>query len=42
MKRKAFSVGIAGLFVVGGIIGLFALVSDEVEAPGPTVVYIEH
>ena len=36
MMRKAFSVGIAGLFVVGGLIGLFALVSEDVEAPGPT------
>jgi outer membrane protein assembly factor BamB/DNA-binding MarR family transcriptional regulator len=38
MIRKAFSVGIAGLFVIGGLIGLFALVSEEVEAPGPTYV----
>jgi outer membrane protein assembly factor BamB/DNA-binding MarR family transcriptional regulator len=38
MAKKAINLGIVSLFVIGGFVGLFSVVPDEVEGPGPTYV----
>jgi outer membrane protein assembly factor BamB len=38
MVKKAIAIGIVSLFVIGGFLGIFSVITDEVEAPGPTFV----
>lgn len=38
MNNKIISIGIVSLFVIGGIIGIFSIISDNLEAPGPTYI----
>ncbi len=38
MMRKTITIGIVSLFVLGGLVGMFLMVSEDVEAPGPTYV----
>jgi DNA-binding MarR family transcriptional regulator len=38
MVKKAIAIGIVSLFVIGGLLGIFSVIPEEVEAPGPTYV----
>lgn len=38
MSDRLMSIGLVSLLVTGGFIGIFSMIPDEVEAPGPTYI----